>query len=50
MIVLKEEEGLLIKEETETRQPAILNLSVWDADLVSSDDVLGIVILSFIYA
>ena len=41
-VVIKKKEGIFDLEESESKVPARLNLSVWDADLVSADDYLGI--------
>ena len=45
-IVISRKETLFSWDETETKIPARLNLQVWDADLFSSDDFLGMGLIS----
>ena len=40
-IVFREKESAFALDETEYKLPLRLQLQVWDADLVSSDDILG---------
>ncbi|XP_074657543.1 otoferlin-like [Tubulanus polymorphus] len=40
-IVVKKKESLFSIDETEYKVPAVLNMTVWDADLISSDDFIG---------
>lgn len=40
-MVVTKKRGPLEKFDTESKQPAVLNLQIWDNDSFSSDDFLG---------
>jgi len=47
-IVFRKKESALSVSDVEFKVPPKLTLQIWDADLISADDFLGIIILSFL--
>lgn len=48
-MVVKRKESVFDMQETETKMPVKLTVQVWDADLVSADDFLGIDVTASYY-